>query len=241
MSKMPIENIIKDPSASEVPDNASAARELFAEGHHSVDLKVQACDEDAITLFQKLPASLLPMLPYGYQWSVPRAGKVPSVIASDDAEDHELELVLYGPDRKKINYLFRVDHVIWQSFAHRKSGSGPKREYPMSDKQYTVPGFNYYDAKSQSSRHKLSAALRASSEKEVQITDQSLTRAANHGEKLLALDDEREIMTEDQIEKLRKKFQSSALGFFDPDDSKIDRFEKIYKDQRSPVKGLSNS
>jgi len=147
MPKAPIKKTVRDQDACDLPDGSSTARELFLENHEPAELKIYALNERSISLFQKLSRKILPILPFGHQWVKSAQGKR-SIVKTVAAESRKLEVVAYGPDGDKINYVFLVDGVTWQSFSHTKKGKGPKRDYPMTDADYRVLGFTYDDAKS---------------------------------------------------------------------------------------------
>lgn len=130
------------------PSKSSAARTLFLEKHEAVSLTINATDENAIPLFEQMPEDLLPTLPIGHQWGVENDGGKPAILKSIDAPEHELDIILYGPDKNKINYIFQVDGVTWQSFSHTRAGKSPPRKFPMTARHYTVKDFEYDDAKS---------------------------------------------------------------------------------------------
>lgn len=94
------------------------------------------------------PLHLLPLLPSEYKW-VKKAGKLPIVMKHRDAANHRLEIVIYGPENNKINYITVVDGNNHFSFAHTKPNSfDPNaRRYPMNkERDYSVPGFRYISA-----------------------------------------------------------------------------------------------
>ena len=146
MLKTPIKKIVQDLKACDLPDQCSTARELFIKKHEPEELEIHALDEKSVTLFQELSEEVLPVvLPFGHQWAKSEEGQR-SIIKTVDAESCKLEVVVYGPDRGKINYVFLVDGVNWQSFAHTKQGKGKGlggNKPPMTLNNYRVVGFDY--------------------------------------------------------------------------------------------------
>lgn len=132
-----------EPKALEVSEQYSAARELYIEQQRLVKLTFEMSKEEAWDAFNALPKHVLPPLPHGYQWV--RANDNYSVIRNEKAEKHAISIILYGPDAKQyINFICQVDDVTTYSFAHTKSGSGPKdRTYPMTNNDYKVLDYDY--------------------------------------------------------------------------------------------------
>ena len=146
-SNFPITSFI--PSFTVVNDASSQGfneyREIFLAQHSVVSLKVSACYEEAIEKFKVLDEDILPLLPVGYKW-VKATNSTNYILKTNLAEDHDLEVIVYGPDGEKINYVFLVDGKTTQSFANTKSKKESKaidRNYPMSISDYTVQDFSY--------------------------------------------------------------------------------------------------
>ena len=140
---MPIELLHKEQTALEKHDKISDTRELYIDKQRLVEIRIEMDDEEAWVLFNELPRHILPSLPHGYQWV--RANNNFSVIRNDSSKEHDIRIVLYGPDRTNyINFICQVDGKTTYSFAHTKNGQGPgDRSYPMSTANYRVLGYDY--------------------------------------------------------------------------------------------------
>lgn len=91
-------------------EGLSSKRELYIENQESAELIYEFHNEEALLLFNKLPEELLPNLPYGYQWVIPTQNQNSyTVVKNIQAQEHELRLVIYGPDNGKINYIIMSD------------------------------------------------------------------------------------------------------------------------------------
>lgn len=144
---MPIEFIHKEPKALEKSENTSSKRELYIEKQSLVEVTFEMDDEDAWDLFNHLPSHVLPPLPFGYQWV--SANDNYSVIRDASTKEHDIRIVLYGPDRTNyINFICQVDGRTTYSFGHTKNGRGPNnRTYPMTSSDYRVRGYDYASKK----------------------------------------------------------------------------------------------
>jgi len=138
-------NVLADPSALELPDEVSQARELYLERQTEVKVQVSMDFEEALPLFHQLPMNVLPPLPVGHQW-VTHEGKY-SVIRDKNAIEKDLSLTLFGPSLNTtphINFLCGVDGVTTYSFTKALKGIGPtSRKYPMQAKGFHVNGYDY--------------------------------------------------------------------------------------------------
>lgn len=125
-------------------DSHGAARETYIESLEPVTLTTHFVSHSAVTLFNQLPASLLPSLPLGFQW-IDKTDIEPhySIVKHDDVPDKKLDLVLYGDEESNIDYSFLIDDVPHQSFTHTSSAREPARKYPMPQRGYVVTDFNY--------------------------------------------------------------------------------------------------
>lgn len=136
----------KDPAALDKYEHVSPKRELFIESQELVELTFEMHQPEAWQLFNALPGHVLPPLPQGHHWV--RANNNYSVIRNSRAQEHELTLVLYGPDKSNyINFICCVDGVTTYSFGHTKKGKGPDRKFPMRGADYRVPGYDYTNKK----------------------------------------------------------------------------------------------
>ncbi len=140
---MPIEFKHQEEKALERYDNISATRALYLEKQQCVEITFEMDDERAWDLFNKLPSYILPVLPHGYQWV--EANHNFSVIRNISSKEHDIKVVLYGPDKTNyINFICQVDGITTYSFAHTKHGKGPdNRAYPISSNNYRVLDYNY--------------------------------------------------------------------------------------------------
>jgi hypothetical protein len=133
--------LVEDRNALKKNEKTSGKREVYIDKHELAKFYVETQTEEAWEIFNKMPEHTLAPLPAGYQWV---ANKKYSIVREESTNDHELRLILFGPNTtKKINYLFLIDGVTAYSFAHAQKNSTLKRAYPMSLSDYKVPGYNY--------------------------------------------------------------------------------------------------
>ena len=144
---MLIQFIHKEPAALDKEDDTSNSRELYIDNMRLVSLKFEMDKEEAWDLFNQLPEHILPPLPEGYKWV--RTNDNYSIIRNKRSENHEIMIVIYGPDKTKyINFICRVDDVTTYSFGHTKNGKGPgNRAYPVNLNNFRVDGYDYADKK----------------------------------------------------------------------------------------------
>lgn len=125
-------------------DNISYAREVYNDSHEYVPITFEMTDEEALEAFYDLPENVLPSnLPSQYRWVL--KGTKHCIAKITSADDHDLKIVLYGPDKKtgKVNFIFIVNDVTVYSLAHiQRPSKDPKRTYP-SGLDFRVPDFAY--------------------------------------------------------------------------------------------------
>ena len=140
---MPITYLHREPIALEKKDEISNPRELYVDNMRLVPLTFEMDSPGAWVLFNQLPEHILPPLPEGHKWV--RANNNYSIIRNKRSEEHDIAIVLYGPDKTNyINFICRVDEVTTYSFGQTKNGSGPsKRTFPMTLDDFHVNGYDY--------------------------------------------------------------------------------------------------
>ena len=144
---MPIIIKHKEPRALQKTDSMSSTRELYIDRQLLVELTIEMDVPLALRLFNKLPEHILPPLPHGYQWV--KANNNYSIIRNAASKEHQLLVVLYGPDKENhINFICQIDNQTSYSFGQTKPGTGPaKRTYPMTSAHFKVPGYDYSEKK----------------------------------------------------------------------------------------------
>ena len=135
-------------------DKLSPRKTVYLESLIAVNFQFQFYDDQAIQVFDALPENGLPLLPWGYHWQ--RSEHRYVIFKICYANEHHIELILYGPDEKgQINYNLVVDQNNHYSLFHTRDKNQirlkPKdRSYPepikknasgyfIANKQY-MPG-----------------------------------------------------------------------------------------------------
>ncbi|MDB6095834.1 MAG: hypothetical protein JWM09_112 [Francisellaceae bacterium] len=109
----------------------------------NADIEIEGSDA-AKEIFLNYPITLLPITPFEYKWVYSDNQYI--LKKHQDALDHTIKIVLYGPKEKKVNFLCLIDEINYQSFAHTRARSfnAEARKYPMFPrKDYVIPEFNY--------------------------------------------------------------------------------------------------
>ncbi|MBA2653323.1 MAG: hypothetical protein H0U73_13830 [Tatlockia sp.] len=143
-----MKSLIRTSKPLEKPDNYSNIRELFIDSHDPVEFKIQYYAEKAIELLDKSVPEFLPCLPWGYHWE--KVGKTYGVYRLRDADEHEIILIIYGPDEKdQINYNLLIDGNNYYTLSHTRNNTQTRlravdRHYPSPIKT-NAAGYQFDD------------------------------------------------------------------------------------------------
>ena len=113
-----------------------------------VQIRYNATPE-AEALFYQMPDWVLPPVPIGYKWQRNENNGL-LLLRHHSAKNHDIEIVIYGPDKNKINYSAFIDGRNYQSLTHTRPANDPfmdhgcpkRRRYPITPKDFEV--YDYY-------------------------------------------------------------------------------------------------
>ena len=131
-----MKSIIRKSEPLEKPDDCSDERELFIDSHVPIEFEIKYYNEKAIELLDKSVPEFLPCLPWGYHWE--KVWKEYGVYKSKHADEHQIVLIVYGPDEKnQINYNLLIDGNNSFTLSHTRDSTQTRLR--AKDRHYPSP------------------------------------------------------------------------------------------------------